>query len=114
MTPQGTKSLRGCLLVQGGHDHPHRRVGCQFVGAAEPVQDGSTPAIWELEIEENGVWRLLLEDAKPFASRGYLAGVKPRLAEADAQYSGDRLVVLDDKDLRPAISRLGRRLANLG
>jgi len=113
VTPQGAKSLRGCLLVQGGHDHPDRRVGCPFVGAAEPVQDGSTLAVGELEVEEDGVWRLLLENAKRFASRGYLAGVKSRLAEAEAQHSRDRLVVLDDKHLRPAISRLGCRLANL-
>ena len=114
MTPQRAESLGGCLLIQSGHDHPDGRVGCPLAGAAEPVQDGSTLAVGELEVEEHGVWGLLLEDAKRFASRGYLAGVKPRLAEAEAQYSGDRLVVLDDKDLRAAISAHRRRLANLG
>ena len=112
-TPQRAVSLCGHILIQGGHDHPHGRVGWSFVGAAKPVQDGSTLAVGELEVEENGVWGLLLEDAKGFASHGYLAGVKPSVAEAEAQYSGHRLVVLDDKHLRSAISRHRRRRANL-
>jgi len=112
-TPQRAVSLCGHILIEGGHDHPDGRVGCPFVGAAEPVQDGSTLAVGELEVEENGVWGLLLEDAKGFASPGYLAGVKPSVAEAEAQYSGNRLVVLDDKHLRPAISRHRRRRANI-
>jgi len=113
VTPQRAVSLCGHILIQGGHDHPHGRVGWSFVGAAEPVQDGSTLAVGELEVEEHGVWGLLLEDAKGFAPHGYLAGVKPSVAEAEAQYSGYRLAVLDDKHLRLAISRHRRRRANL-
>jgi len=112
-TPQRSVSLCGHILIEGRHDHPDGRVGCPFVGAAEPVQDGSTLAVGELKVEEHRVRGLLLEDAKGFASPGYLAGVKSSVAEAEAQYSGNRLVVLDDKHLRPAVSRHRRRRANL-
>ena len=67
MTPQRAESLCGHTLIEGGHDHPDGGAVCPFVGTAEPVQDGSTLAVGELEVEEHGVWGMLLEDAKGYA-----------------------------------------------
>jgi len=104
VTPEGAVSLCSLVAIQGGHDHPDGIVGGSFVGA-EPVQDRSTLAVGELKVEDRGVRGLLLEDAKGLAAGRHLGRVKPGLAEAEAQYSGDHLVVLDEKHLRPAISR---------
>jgi len=102
VAPQGAVSFGGRLPVKGGHHHPDGRAGCSFAGTAEPVQDGSTLAVGELEVEDRGMRGLfLLEDTEGFAAGGYFGDVKPRLTEAEPQHSGYRPVILDDEHSRP-------------
>lgn len=111
--PQRAVPLGSLLLIQGGYDHPDGGTGCAC-GAAEEVQDRSALAIGELEVEDYGVGRLLLEDAQGFAARTYHGDGEPRVAQAEAQYSAYRFVVFDYQYLRRDISRGGRRRSSAG
>ena len=104
VTPQGAVAPGRLLAIQGGDDDPAGRVRCPLVGAAEPVEDRSSLAIGELEVEDRGVRGLSLQEAQGFASSGYLAAVKPRLAQAKPQHPGYPLVILDDEYSRLAIA----------
>ena len=72
-------------------------------GLAQPVQDGSTEAVWENEVKDDSVYGLLPQYVQSLAAVPRCRALESGGRQADVEHPCDASVILDHQDPWPAL-----------